>query len=524
MSEDQFLLKPYQCAYVLDPSMRKGMVKSRRVGGTYAVTLDASMHAAGYNPITGGLDQTQGENEFLISASLYQAEEMLKECRQHIERLEERLTAISRMVPLAKAHGLPLHPDLLWHMFQAHELNGGFPIPVSRKNLRKVGRHVPGLGRIRLIDDYRSDKIKLVNGREISARPANPDTVRGATGNLTFDEFGVMPHSYQIWAAAKPIVDPNNRNPKGYKLRLIGTPLGDDNMFYRLAKTDEGKYRDPEGKMREVFSWHWIDVYRAKFDGFPARIDELRREAGDEDIFRQEYCCEFLSSASRYIPEHLLDGDCSFDPADREIVRMIEKMTEDDTVAYGGMDVARSPTGDYSAMVVVWKIGDIFWVRPNVWAERGVAFTDQKDLVSTEIEENGVRRICLDASGLGMNMAEDLEKKYKHKVESVKFTAEVKEDLVTRVRRLLEQKRLRIPTSEPKLRRDLLSLKRMITTAGTTRFDVERSRGLGHGDRAWALALALLAADKPEPMRSTPKWRRPKNLSQYASRYRSGPF
>lgn len=500
-------LGAYQVEWILDRSRFKGMVKGRRIGGSHVVTKDAVLSACGYDPLSGGLDLSKGEDEFMISASQHQAEEMLRECYGHLEDLETRFTAVQAMIPLARRRGLPLVPDVLWAMYQAHEENGGNVAKRkgNRIGFKDMGKAVPqGLSRVKLIKEARSDRITLVNGKRIEARPANPATVRGCTGNLTFDEFGVMPHSYDIWGAAKPIVDPNWRNPLGFRLRVIGTPLGDDNMFYRLAKTDEGR----------AFSWHWIDVYRAVADGFPADINALRLEAGDEDIFRQEYCCQFLSASSRYIPSELLDT-AGYDPTDPEILKMFDDAM-DNVRAYGGMDVARSAQGDYTALVVVWKIGDIYWVRPNVWAERGVDFDTQKDVVTSEIKDNGVRRIALDRSAIGTNMAEDLEKKHKNKVEGVKFTLETKEDMVTRLRRLLETRKLRIPTSEEKLRRDLLSLKRLLTTAGNTRFDVERSSSSqGHGDRAWALALALHAAEGTDaPHKARMGWRQPRSPGQ----------
>ncbi len=495
------MLSPFQIDWLLDRSRFKGMVKGRRIGGSHIVTKDAVLSACGYDPLTGGLNLDRGEDEFMISASQHQAEEMLRECASHLEDLEQRITAVQSMIPIARKNGIPLLPDVLWAMYLRHEQSSSQQREQSRRiGFREMGKAVPqGLAKFKLIRESRSDRITLVNGRRIEARPANPATVRGCTGNLTFDEFGVMPHSYDIWGAAKPIVDPNWRNPLGYRLRVIGTPLGDDNMFYRLAQTEEG----------QAFSWHWIDVYRAVADGFPADIDALRIEAGDEDIFRQEYCCQFLSSSSRYIPSEILD-DVKYDPKDPDVLKLFDE-SHGNYKAFGGMDVARSPQGDYTALVVVWKLGDVYWVRPDVWAERDVSFATQKDVVTSEIEDNGVRRICIDKNGIGMDMSEELEKKHHGRVEGTKFTNETKEDMITRVKRLLESKRLRIPTSEEKLRRDLLSLKRLILPSGANRFDVERSsKSQGHGDRAWALALALHAAEGGDVVfKSKRGWRQP---------------
>lgn len=492
----------YQTDWLLDRSRFKGMVKSRRVGGSYVIAADAAGSAAGFDWARGVYEPDKGEDEFLISASQYQSELLLRQAFQHLERIGQVLTKYNALAEIAIEEGVAPSPFVLWEMAGALEGaseadgHGGSP---GLKKLGKALQKTSGFGN--LISDVRSDQIKLKNGHTVSARPANPNTVRGAGGNLVFDEMGSMPQSHDIWAAAAPIANKSLGAKEGFSLSVIGTPWGDDNMFYQLACTKEGA----------AFSWHWVDIYRAIHDGFNEDPEELRRIAGDEDTYLQEYCCAFLSAASRYIPESMLDPPCSYDPKDPEILKLMEETTEPS--AFGGHDVANSQKGDLSATVIVWKIGDIFWVRPEIWAERGASFTRQKDrigeLFDSELNENGVRRLCLDKTGLGSNMAEDLKRKYGARIEPVNFDNAIKEDMATRLKRLLDEKRLRIPTSEPQLRRDILAMRRLITTHGAIRFDIEGSRKHGHGDRAWALMLALLAADKPTPPPAGKQWRKP---------------
>ena len=501
----------YQVDWLMDQERFKGMVKGRRIGGSFAVAQESAGRAAGFDWVTGDYAPGTGEDEYLISASQYQAEDLLQETLGHLRGLERLINAYEPLAELAIAEGVDPAPEILLEMASVYEQAGGrLGDGGDQPGLKQLGRLLTKRGGSRrIIADVRSDQIMLTNGNRIRARPANPDTVRGVRGNLTFDEFGSMPQSREIWAAALPIINRTLGDPKGFCLRVIGTPLGDDNMFFRLANTEEGS----------EFSWHWVDLYRALHDGFPCQpgltalqtVQKLRREAGDEEIFLQEYCCRFLSASSRYIQEGLLEPPISYDPNDPEVCKLLEAAHEGGQVtAYGGHDVARSEKGDNSATVVVWQIGDIFWVRPDIWAERGASFLVQKDKIGSEIRENGVVRLCLDQTGMGENMAEDLHRKYGRKVEPVRFNEGVKVDLATRLKRLLEEKRLRLPTSESQLRRDLLGLRRTITAGGSTRFDILRSRGTGHGDRAWALMLALLAADGDPTPRSEKKWRKPK--------------
>jgi len=62
-----------------------------------------------------------------------------------------------------------------------------------------------------------------------------------------------------------------------------------------------------------------------------------------------------------------------------------------------------------------------------------------------------VRRCAIDASGLGAMLAEELQQRWGSRVEPVTFTLAVKEDLAVRVKRLLEDGRLRIP-ADPAVR------------------------------------------------------------------------
>ena len=102
-------------------------------------------------------------------------------------------------------------------------------------------------------------------------------------------------------------------------------------------------------------------------------------------------------------------------------------------------------------------------------------------------------RGCLDATGIGQQMAERMQEQFGSRIEPVHFTLQVKQDLAVRARRLFEERRIRIPDYAP-LRRDLSSVKRLITPAGNVRYDADRTDA-GHADRFWALALALAAAD-----------------------------
>jgi phage FluMu gp28-like protein len=106
-----------------------------------------------------------------------------------------------------------------------------------------------------------------------------------------------------------------------------------------------------------------------------------------------------------------------------------------------------------------------------------------------------VRRACIDSTGMGAPLAESLEREFGPRVEPVTFTAAVKEDMAYRVKRRMEQRLDLIPDA-PEIARAFGAVKKLVTAAGNTRFDAERT-DLGHADEFWAKALADLAAEQP---------------------------
>lgn len=416
------LLVRYQREWLSDGARLKLLVKSRRIGGSFITALESASRAAGLEWGPRGLenyDPTLGVDQNIVSASHAQAMDLLEEAGRHLFALEEVL-------------GMPL-----------------------------------------LEGEPSRTRITLKNGHRLVALAANPRTIRGAKGDLTLDEFGVMPFSRAIWRAAKPLTDPTLGRRKGYRLRVCGTPLGDDNMFYALACTDEGKR----------FSRHTVDIHRAVRDGFPADVDALREEAGDLDSFAQEYECQFLSALTRYISADLYERNC-YDDGDRPAAA---------GYGYAGMDVARKATGDLSAIVELKRIATTLW-HESTEARRGVPWAEQERWVDEVLSR--CQRMAVDATSIGSQFAERLVFKHGARIEPVEFTTKSKEMLATGTKLALEKGELRPRRDDVELKRDVLSVRREMTDSSKVRYDAPRTKA-GHGDRAWALMLAVHAAGKP---------------------------
>jgi len=306
--------------------------------------------------------------------------------------------------------------------------------------------------------------------------PSNPETARGYSGNVFGDEFAFHKDQKKFYAAVYPSIT------RGYSMHLGSTPFGESGMFYELATKKSG------------FSVHTTDIYQAVGDGLAqsagmeneAFIQMLRDGCPDEDIWEQEYCCKFISDATSFIPWDLIQSAESID-ASVDLPQFFVPRGE----LYLGGDIGRRK--DLTVFVLLEKIGDVYWVRAII-RMRGKSFAEQRAVVEGLMSSLPIRRLCQDASGLGMQLAEELATKYgTSRVEGITFNMAVKEDMAVRARRNFEQKTLRTP-EDRYLRTAIHAIRRIPTAAGHFRFDAERSEA-GHSDEFWALALALLAAD-----------------------------
>jgi phage FluMu gp28-like protein len=306
--------------------------------------------------------------------------------------------------------------------------------------------------------------------------PANPDTARGYSGDVYLDEFAFHKNAKAIYAAVYPSIT------RGYGISVGSTPFGESGMFYELCEKESG------------YSKHHTDIYEAVADGLArsvgiedqAFIKMLRDGCPDDDIWEQEYCCKFISDATSYIPWEMITGAESLDAS----VELPLDSAPHGQLYLGG-DIGRRK--DLTVLVLLEKLGDVYWIRAII-RMRNKTFAEQRAVIDGLFTTLPIQRYCQDATGLGMQLAEELTHSYgTTRVEGVTFNMAVKEDMAVRTRRNFENSTIRIPEDRA-LRSAIHNIRRIPTAAGHFRFDAERSEA-GHSDEFWALALALLAAD-----------------------------
>jgi phage FluMu gp28-like protein len=318
-------------------------------------------------------------------------------------------------------------------------------------------------------NEYQQLVINFANGSRIIGLPANADTARGYTANVALDEFALHQDDLEIWRGVYPIITSG-----ALRLWIFSTPRGLKNRFAKC-------WQNPR------FNKHLVNIVQAveqgldlgvdEVTGKPITVEDLRAGFGDEEGFRQEYMCEFLDEATAFLTYELLTR--------AEHDRCLEIAAEGQGETFAGMDVGRK-----RHLSVYWEIkrlGDRYWTS-RYQEMKNMSFSDQKRLVYANLRESRPRRFCIDATGIGMQFAEEARKDFGSMVEPVMFTAPVKEDLATTIMRFYEDDIIRTPKDD-KILDDLHRVRKLITSAGNTRFVAEETDD-GHSDRFWALALA----------------------------------
>lgn len=321
---------------------------------------------------------------------------------------------------------------------------------------------------------YQQLSIALPNGVRIIGLPANPQTLRGFTGDVLLDEFAMHRDDREIWAA----IFPTALRGDG-EIDIASTPKGRDNMFALLRDNPR-------------FEHSTVTLDDAVAAGLDVDAGQIRSSINDDEIYRQEFGCEFLDESTAFL---------SYEQIGR---------VEDPTLT-GGFDLGllADCRGDLFCGVDIGRVRDltVMWVfelHDGKLVTRAVResvnepFRSQQESLHALLGLRRVRRCCIDAGGIGMAMAEAAVEAFgSSRVEPVTLTCAVKDQLATRLRMRIEDTTMRIP-ADPAIRSDWHSVRRSVTAIGPARYESSRAEG-SHADRFWAAALAVRAADNAAP-------------------------
>ncbi|HZO84682.1 MAG TPA: hypothetical protein VFC26_05685, partial [Verrucomicrobiae bacterium] len=289
----------------------------------------------------------------------------------------------------------------------------------------------------------------------------------------------------------------------GGQLAIISTHRGYDTVFNEILR-DIKERANPMG-----WSHHRVTLEDAVSQGLAEKInnarscgresaadsreqfiDRLHSECLDEEQWLQEYCCIPADDNSAFITWEMITGCES--PNCLKPFSYLSNPTPPSF--YAGIDVARKH--HLCVIDVGEKIGDVLWDRLRIEL-RDKTFSEIEHELFRILELPQLKRACIDATGLGMQLAERAHERFGYKVEPIHFTPAIKEELAFGLRRAFEDRLLRIDPN-PALRSDLRAIRKEVTSSGNIRFIGESSDS--HCDRFWAMALRQHAANHKEPM------------------------
>lgn len=343
--------------------------------------------------------------------------------------------------------------------------------------------------------------LQFANGKRIHSMSSNPDAQAGKRGGRVLDEFALHPAPRKLYSIAYPGIT------WGGQLEIISTHRGSDNFFNELV--EDVKHRgNPKG-----FSLHEVTLQTALDEGFLYKLqqalppdderqgmdeaeyfDFIRAGCASEEQFLQEYMCVPADDTGAFLSYDLI-ASCEYPATERWALSDLGLTlnAQQQRELYLGVDVGR--LHDLTVFWLVEKYGGIVFTR-HIETMQNETFAAQEALLYELLRLPGLRRACIDATGIGMQFAERAQEKFgEYRVEAVKFTGPVKEELAYPLRAAFEDRALRIPRDD-QIRADLRAIKKVATAAGNIRFDADRGPG-GHADRFWALALALHAGSSP---------------------------
>lgn len=337
-----------------------------------------------------------------------------------------------------------------------------------------------------LIEDEEGDikafRIVFASGFSIIALPSVPRALRGRQGDVLIDEAAFHQNLAEVlkaalallmWGGTVAIVSTHDgvANPfnqlideinagdrRGKTLKITLADALDDGLYERVCLV-AGREATPEGKIA------WEQEIRDTYgEAASEELDCIPRPSGGSWLSPEAIAACEHPEAGR--PDLYQGGPC-----------------------FVGRDVARRR--DLSVIWVFELVGTKLWLRERVEL-RNASFAAQDVEFHRIMRTYRVVRACVDQTGMGEKVVEDLQAFYGETVEGVIFSGPRKLDIATALKTRVEQGLIAL-VADPAVRADLRSVKRTAGPSGAPRL-AEDGTSDAHADRFWAAALACAAA------------------------------
>lgn len=304
---------------------------------------------------------------------------------------------------------------------------------------------------------YRSrTKIVFTNGSSIIALPCGNDgnTLRGFTADvIILDEAAFMPE-HVITNVVMPMIS----TTKGY-CWMLSTPWDRNHVFYKVFNDERWSRYHLPSSINPLIDHDFL---------------EEQRQLIGEDRYAMEYLAEFVDDTNSYFSISLI-RQCVDEPFNSELEGEL----------FAGYDPGGKQS--FAALVIVRRIDDRLYMVYKK-AQRGKSYT-QFNVEVSEIYREHTFKLFVDQTGLGNPIVEHLHE-LGIDVEGLTLTDRVKEELLSNLKILMEEKKLILP-HDMELHNSLNVIEFERTRTGGFKF---LKRSGTYDDLAYALALACFAA------------------------------
>lgn len=343
--------------------------------------------------------------------------------------------------------------------------------------MRKVKKHkeffeIITEQKIPLLKESSTEVEFASTGSRIISLSTNIATARSYTVDyLYLDEFVFIPHVGEVYQAITPSTS------RGGQITLLSTPGPATGMFYDIFNPEEDPILEEKYK---TWNKHTIDVYKAVEGGYPVSIDTLREKIPDPDQFAVEYECKFHNKLLNFISRDLL------------IQNKLDKRPGKVDNYFIGIDIGRKK--DTTEIMILGEKAGTYFLIDSLQLE-DTPYTVQKRTIESYIDKYKPRKVRIDSTGIGNQLAEELEKDYPSICEGIWFTNKNKDYMANYLKGKLTDKKLKLP-KDNKLYSHIMSIQKELTNAGNYTYKVNSTEH--HGDKFWALALGLTARETVE--------------------------
>lgn len=442
-------------------------------------------------------------------------------------------------------------PDARWEPFQVGMISRNNPLSISRKS-RQVGWSWTAAAKatarailypkslhlfVSINQEEAAEKVRYANAireaLDLSVRPKLiKDNIFGVElqngsrllslpcraprgkprASVYLDEFAHYPNDKLIYQGALPVIS------KGGIIEIGSSPFGAGGRFWEIYSQSIQPY---PGFIRRTVEW-WKtfalckDLYNAFFLAPGMPTEERVYKFGTErlitifenmllDDFQQEYECQWLDASVTFIDWDLIKRNQILDQAGKlwhrtvngideafaaidELYVEIAKARVEQTLT-GGTDIGR--THDKTEIILNGE--STTGSRPyrlGITLDR-VEFDDQQAVLNKVMEILPVRRMLIDKTGLGMQLAENSARNFPDRAVGVWFDSAIKELMSIELKRQMQNGSVPLPLDR-NLGYQIHSIRRQPTEGKNLAYNTTEKRE-HHADRYWALALSIYA-------------------------------